>query len=453
MTNSPMLRVVEFGVLLMGSVRVALSPRLNVREIVRIAGDCAASAICCDPQNVAGVRSWAEHEGVPAAVMAVDDTVIGSRRSPECGPELDASGPAMLLYTSGTTGMPKGASVSHAAWLRQMTLALEQLPPLSGADRVLAVAPMAHFGGSIAIDAALAGASTIVHSKFDPRVVLETVVTERVTVLPLAPIMVSMLVESAPAELVTRAARQLRAIPYGGSPLPVPRLLTAARAFPGLLHQYYGLSETLAPVSALSAADHDRAVRAVDDGRDDEATAILSSAGFVARDTEVRIDPGHGGGPGLVSVRSPLVTSGYWSPGGVLRSATDEDGWFATGDLGSIDGDGRLRLHGRDDDVIITGGYNVVPAEVESVIRTVAGVVDVAVVGVPDRTWGERVHATLVLAVPGPALADVTVAIERACRTQIASYKRPLSFDVVDELPRTALDKVDRAALRRRLAQ
>lgn len=473
LTNSPAFRLLELAALLTGMVRVALTPRLHPREVARIADDCDARVICCDSGRVEAFHDAVNERGLCSAVAGFDSVFEFDgaaefsgvddipRRADDRLLERRGTEPAMLLYTSGTTGAPKGASVSHRAWLAQLDLALEQLPPIGPDDRVLAVAPMAHFGGSMALDAALVGASTLTMARFEPVDVLDTVLSAGITVLPLAPIMVAMLAESAPPELVARAARQLRAIPYGGSPLAFSRLVTAARAFPGLLHQYYGLSETLAPVAALRAADHDRAVRLFDDGRLAEAEAILSSAGVVARGTQVRIDPvgeaaGHAVGetsePGRLSVRSPLVTDGYWGPQGELRPATDSEGWFATGDLGSLDAAGRLHLHGRGDDMIISGGFNVIPAEVESVIRTVDGVADVAVVGVPDDRWGQRVHATLVLGHPARLLDEVTADIEAACRSAMAAFKRPLSFDVVPELPRTALDKVDRRALRARLA-
>ncbi|MBN9608230.1 MAG: hypothetical protein BGO26_20645 [Actinobacteria bacterium 69-20] len=467
LTNSPAFRLLELAALLTGMVRVALTPRLHPREVARIAADCDARVICCDPGRVEAFHDAVNERGLCSAVAGFDSLAGFSgvddipRRADDRLLERRGTDPAMLLYTSGTTGAPKGASVSHRAWLAQLDLALEQLPSIGPDDRVLAVAPMAHFGGSMALDAALVGASTLTMARFSPVDVLDTVLSDGITVLPLAPIMVAMLAESAPPELVARAARQLRAIPYGGSPLAFSRLVTAARAFPGLLHQYYGLSETLAPVAALLATDHDRAVRLFDDGRLAEAEAILSSAGAVARGTQVRIDPvgeaaGHAVGetsePGRLSVRSPLVTDGYWGPQGELRPATNSEGWFPTGDLGNFDAAGRLHLHGRGDDMIISGGFNVIPAEVESVIRTVEGVADVAVVGVPDDRWGQRVHATLVLGHPTRPLDQVTADIEAACRAAMAAFKRPLSFDVVPELPRTALDKVDRRALRARLA-
>lgn len=455
MDNSPLFRILEIATFLMGAVRVALTPRLHPREVVRIAADCEARVICCDPSRAPGLASAlagaASRSARPAVVLPVDPGTGEVSPRHRVGIVREPSDPAVLLYTSGTTGAPKGATVSHRAWMRQVDIAMEQLPPIDRHDRVLLVAPMAHFGGSMALDAALLGAATTMRAAFEPVEVLETVLTERITVLPLAPVMVSMLVDAAPPELVARAARQLRAIPYGGSPLAFGRLLAAARAFPGLLCQYYGLSETLAPVTALTSEEHDRGVRAADSGDLATAAAILTSAGFAARDTEVLIRPGADGtGPGAVCVRSPLVTHGYWGHGGALRPATTEGGWFVTSDLGTFGDDGLLRLHGRHDDVIISGGFNVIPDEVEAVLRGVPGVRDVVVIGVPDEKWGERVHAVLVLDDPNRDIEELASAIEAACRAEIAAYKRPRSLEVVAALPRTALEKIDRRALRAR---
>lgn len=457
LANGPMFRVLEHGMYAAGLIRVALTPRLHDREIAAIAADCTASVVCCDPNRVEELTRVLRDAGVRAPVLGVDAAAaVTFAAAPAAGRVGRAPAPddvAMLHYSSGTTGTPKGATVTHAAWVAQSRLALAQLPPIGDGDVVLAVAPMPHFGGSMSLNAAATGAATVTLGAFSPRETLEAVIDHGVTVLPLAPIMLAMLADE-DAALVARAARVLRAIPYGGSPLDPARLLLAARRFPGLLCQYYGLSETLAPVTSLTAADHDGAVTAADAGDTASAHRALASAGRVAGATEVRLGADAAGtaeDPGEVQVRSELVTAGYWAHPDLTARAIDADGWFHTADLGWFDDGDRLQLAGRKADLIVTGGFNVQPSEVERVIRLLPIVRDVAAVGVPDPRWGERVHASIVVA-HDVALEHLSELVEATCRDHLAAYKRPLSIEILDALPRTALDKIDRKAIRRRIS-
>lgn len=459
MRNGPMFRIVEQAVLCAGLVRVALTPRLHAGEIAAIAADCAAAVVCCDAGRADEMRAALLEAGSDAVLVGSDDADPGSLL--EADPARVASSRplpsdvAVLLYSSGTTGRPKGAMVTNAAWVAQTSLALAQLPPIGGDDVVLAVAPMAHFGGSMALDAAAAGAATVTLPAFSARATLEAVVSHRATVLPLAPTMLARLIEEDPG-LVRAAARTLRAIPYGGSPIDARVLLAASRALPGLLCQYYGLSETLAPVAALTAREHDAAVAAADAGDEDAAIEILSSAGRIAGEAHARLRRdgqdvtavATSALPGELDIRGPLVSRGYWGDPAPARDAFDTDGWFRTEDLAWFDADGRLRLVGRAADLIVSGGFNVRSREVEDAIRLIPEVRDVAVVGLPDRTWGERVHAAIALRLPMPMNA-LESAVETVCRSRLAAYKRPRSIEIVDDLPRTALDKVDRKAIRR----
>ena len=368
---------------------------------------------------------------------------------------------AMLIYSSGTTGRPKAAVVTHGAWLARANAAKLVLPSVGDDDTLLLAAPMSHFSGSCALDAALDGARTLMQRRFEVSAVTQTVASVEVTVLPLAPIMLDRLARH--LESTGQRLSTLRSVPYGGSPIAAPALARAARVLPGVLTQCYGLAEALAPITALGPEDHDRAARLFEFSREAiksadleaaaevgvsesearriEAIEILTSAGQVVPPNEIRISDAE------ILVRGPTTASKFWRRPG-LTSSRIVDGWLSTGDRGYFDPDRRLHVLGRADDVIITGGFNVEPGEVEAVIAEVAGVADVAVFGLPDHEWGEGITAAIVI-LNEFSEGHIRTAVFDACRSRLAGYKKPLAIHILDHIPRTALGKVDRAELRR----
>ncbi len=460
--NSAVLRILEQAVLAAGLVRVAVSPRLHPAEIAAIARDAEARVVCCAPAAVDDVAAAAPSSRVLAFADTADsvhtpdtpDTLRDRRREAPSWPEPAPGDTAMLLYSSGTTGRPKGAVVTHESWVQQTSRALAQLPPIGPGDVVLAAAPMAHFGGSIALDCAVAGAATVTLAHPDPEALLAAVQRHGATVLPLAPVLLSRLVDAAHRAGVSELPT-LRAVPYGGSPLSVESLAAAAGLLPGVLHQFYGLAEALAPLSVLSPADHDRAARLLRDADPlarVEGRSLASSAGRWLPGTEARIVAGE------LQVRGAGVGSGYWRRP-ELTARAFRDGWFATGDLARFDGD-LLHILGRADDLIISGGYNIHPGEVERVLAAADGVADIAVLGMPHPVWGRAVVAAVVLDPEERARYQgeagrrrlLTALADRA-RASLADYKKPLDVHILDELPRNAAGKLDRRRLRAELTE
>lgn len=451
--NSPVARLIDQTLLGFGYVRVALSPMLHPREVGDIAADSEASVVCCSPQRAEQVRVALRARGVTANVVGFESTNEQSTRISEAAPPLGPvtrapqTDAAMLMYSSGTTGKAKGVVVSHASWIAQTNHALAHLPLITNDDLVVLAAPMAHFAGSIALDCLVEGARTVMLSQFDPVSVIDAVASYRATVLPLVPTLLARLLD----EVAVRpeSVSSIRSIPYGGSPSSVEMLLSAARHFPGALTQFYGLAEALAPLAVLSAVDHDRAASARPGTFEaDTATARLRTAGRWLPEIEHREGP-----QGSIWVRGNVVMDGYWS-NKKLTDSVLHDGWLNTGDVGHTDPDGYLRIIGRRSDLIISGGFNVYPREVERAIESVPGIAEVAVAGIPDARWGEGVHAFVVLDPSSPytnrhgGAAELEHAIRAACLASIASYKKPVGVHIVESMPRNHFGKIDRSALR-----
>lgn len=451
--NSAVARLIDQTLLGFGYVRVALSPKLHPREVADIAADSEASVVCCSPERAERVRGALRAGGVTATVVTFEQTNEELARISDAAPSHapailePRSDAAMLMYSSGTTGKAKGVVVTHSSWIAQTNHALAHLPVMTNDDLVVLAAPMAHFGGSIALDCLVEGVRTVMLSPFDPVSVVDAVASHRATVMPLVPTLLGRLLD----EVAVRpeSVSSIRSIPYGGSPSPVEMLLTATRYFPGAMTQFYGLAEALAPLTVLSAEDHDRAATARPGSVEaNVATARLRTVGRWLPQIEHRESP-----RGEISVRGNVVMDRYWNNKKLTESAL-HDGWLNTGDLGETDADGYLQVLGRSSDLIISGGFNVYPREVERVIESVPGIAEVAVAGAPDARWGEAVHAFVVLTPSSPysdpqsgaaALADV---VRATCLASIASYKKPVDVHVIDSMPRNHFGKIDRSALR-----
>lgn len=359
---------------------------------------------------------------------------LGAESSTESVPKLPNS-VAWLVGTSGTTGSPKLAMLTHAGLLAAVDATLGARP-VGPDDVLLTPFPLCHVAGYNVLVMHRRTRPIVVMRRFDP-LRLTALVRERgVTMLSLAPTMLATLLDH--PDVRDEDLATVRALGYGASPIPGPVLRRAVARWDWDLSQGYGMTELSGNAVFLGPNEHRRA--AAGDER------LLRAAGRPAPGVDVAL----ASRTSEILVRAPQVMAGYWSDSEATAAAIDHDGWLHTGDVGRIDGDGLLSLVDRLKDVIVSGGENVASREVEEVLHTHPAIADVAVVGLPDEHWGERVAAVVVRR-DGAALDEDDVIA--SAREHLAGFKSPREVIFVDALPRNAAGKVLKQELRETLTR
>ncbi len=361
---------------------------------------------------------------------------------PDVAIEPDAM--AWLFYTSGTTGHPKGAMLTHRALLTMAQQFLILTPPRGPDDVVLHAAAITHGSGCLLFHHLAAGAANAFPAtrSFDPPRIFEAIARTRATTMFLVPTMINTLL--AAPERTRFDLSSLHTVIYGGAPMYVEHLEAALAAFGPVFAQIFGQGEAPMTMTLLPQAEHVT-------GGDPVARRRLASAGRETPAVRVRIvdeedRPCPAGEMGEIVVRGDIVMKGYWNKPEATAEAL-RGGWLHTGDIGYMDEDSYLFITDRKKDMIISGGSNVYPREIEEVICTHPGVFEVAVIGVPDARWGEATKA-MVVARPGVSLTEAEI-VEH-CRRHLASYKKPQSVEFLPALPKNAYGKVLKRELRDR---
>jgi acyl-CoA synthetase (AMP-forming)/AMP-acid ligase II len=442
--NSVELVVSEWACLVSGLVWVALNVRSSAAEHAAILRDCSPSVVIVAPRY----RDRIDPGALPAACVVVEtggagdwQTLLASGR-PQLPPHEPAEDdPVRLRYTSGTAGLPKGAVLPRRCYDASVEVVGDVIGPLRPDDVLAQVAPMTHAAGAMWLPHAVAGATALLADRFDANALAGLVRRERVTSMFLVPTMLVRFLEAIGA---SPPPQTLRSIVYGGAAMPVDRLERGLELLGPIFVQIYGLTESNWPVTALRREEHlagpDPAAR----------RRRLASCGRATAVGEVRIvgDDGTGalpGCPGEMLVRGRNTMLGYWGRQRGDAKGLDADGWMHTGDVAVRDDEGFVTIVDRLHDMIVSGGFNVYPREVEDALSSHPSVLEAAVVGRPDPEWGETVHAVVVLR-DGAKPDEAALARHVASRT--APFKKPRSFEFVSELPKNAAGKVLRRALK-----
>jgi fatty-acyl-CoA synthase len=432
--NRPETLITLFSCAQLGAIMVPLNIRLTGVELVYCINDCGALVVVATDE-LAALMPRDQMPGV-VAVVAPDDEVWrhAIAAAPSVGTESD---PLVIIYTSGTTGKPKGAVLSQRAFSAN-ALNSWQFHDMTANDIVLTAAPLFHVGGLNiqTTPALLHGATVVLHPRFDPGAWLGDVVEWRPTLSVLVPAMMKAVIEH-PA-WATSDLSSLRSITTGSSMVP-HGLIHAFHERGVAVCQVYGLTETC-PI-AVHQRPRDALMRVGSTGQE----AALTQMRIVGADGHDVAD----GEPGEVLLRGANLFDGYWNNPAATAAAVDADGWFRSGDIGRRDEHGDLLILDRSKDMIISGGENIYPAEIEQVLASCPGVAEVAVVGAPDERWGEVAVAIIVRAPGAPDLDDA--AVLAYAHDRLARYKQPRRFVFAESLPRNVMGKVLKHELRQQM--
>jgi acyl-CoA synthetase (AMP-forming)/AMP-acid ligase II len=440
--NSDLYFTLFYGAARAGIVMAPIGWRLSPTEWAYVVNDTRAKIIFTGPgfeavpEQLAGKLEQAPRIiGADEARALIDTTPRGSFEP------AGADDAVLQLYTSGTTGNPKGAVLSNRNLFALRKHSNEADMPYTkweDDEAVLVAMPCAHIGGTgLGIMALAAGLPGIILAEFNPDGVFDAVEHHGVTRFFIVPAALQMLLMHPRCASVDYS--RLKYILYGAAPIPLELLRQCIKMFGADFIQAYGMTETTGTICMLPPEDHDP-----------EGNARMRSAGKALPGVEILILGPDGksvptGEVGEVVTRSSNNMIGYWNLPEATAKTMTADGWIHTGDAGYLDADGYLFIHDRMKDMIISGGENVYPAEVESAIFGHPAVQEVAVIGIPDQKWGETVKA-VVVAKPGMNIEESDIIAW--ARERIAAFKAPRSVDVIDALPRNASGKILRKDLR-----
>jgi long-chain acyl-CoA synthetase len=434
------------GASMAGHVLTPLNARLAAREITFIINDCQAQVLFVDEafhqlvQEITGelssvkqIISLASHSPWPCYRdwrdrQCADEPVPSLSSSPHPGDTV------VQMYTSGTTGFPKGVELDHGSVLACVRSMMGETAWPAG-EVALVTAPLFHTAGCAWAHCALqSGGAIVLLKELSPPAVLSAIEDHRVSQALLVPALIRLVLESPQCANIDFSS--LQRVLYGASPIPVSTLQQALQVFACDFEQGYGLTETVGPVAMLRPQDHDGGPR-------------MQSCGKAVPGTTINVVDDDGnecatGEVGEIIVTGPQLMKSYWNRPDDTRDVI-RAGWLHTGDAGYFDCDGYLYIHDRLKDMIVSGGENVYPAEVESVLAACSGIADVAVIGVPDKRWGEAVKA---LVVPQAGSEISARDIAAYAQQHIAGFKCPKSIDFVDSIPRNPSGKILKKILR-----
>ncbi len=425
--NVPAYPVLFYGALLAGAVAVPMNPLLNAREVEYYLADSGMTVVYGLDSSDAVVAAAAAKVGIRSVSVSATGPIELSGIPIHDGTVRTDDDTAVILYTSGTTGKPKGAELTHRNLSTNAATTVDTLINVGPEDVILGCLPLFHvFGLTCGLNAAVkAGALLTLVPRFDAAKALEVVSRDRVTVLEGVPTMYSAMLHSSDADDTDMSS--LRTCITGGAPMPVEILKAFEKKFACEIYEGYGLSET-APIACFNQPGRQRRPGTI---------------GIPVRGCALRIVGENGedipdGVPGEIAIRGENVMKGYWNRPEATAEAIP-DGWFRTGDIATRDGDGYYTIVDRKKDLIIRGGYNVYPREVEEVLYEHPCVAEAAVIGIKHAELGEEVGAAVALKRGMHADADELKAF---VRDRLAAYKYPREIWLVDSVPKGPTGKI-----------
>ncbi|HEX9681636.1 MAG TPA: fatty acid--CoA ligase [Acidimicrobiales bacterium] len=436
-----------FGAAKIGAVLCPVNWRLTATEITHIVNDAQARVLVVGAEFLPVLRAAEPHLTTVELILTVgadeehQDYATWRDGQPDADPAVPTAldDVAIQFYTSGTTGLPKGAMLTSRN-LAALVPAANDLLGLDEQTVSLVAMPLFHVAGAgWAFFGLVNGAHNVMLREIDLGEVLDAIPRFGITHSVFVPAVLQFLLATPGVEDVDFSTLQM--IVYGASPISEPVLVASIERFDCAFVQMYGLTETGGGIVALLPEDHDPG---------GPLAHRLRAAGKAMEGVEVRVVDANGddvplGDIGEVWIRSPSTMLGYWDQPEATEAAITADGWFMSGDAGSLDADGYVYIRDRVKDMIISGGENIYPAEVENALMSHPGIADVAVIGVPSEKWGETPKAVVVRAPDTDLDADGIIAFARA---RLAGYKCPTTVDFVEALPRNPSGKVLKKELR-----
>jgi acyl-CoA synthetase (AMP-forming)/AMP-acid ligase II len=380
------------------------------------------------------------------------EDVVGSASSDESFLEVGDEDITMLMYTAGTTGRPKGVPLRHSAFVSYV---LENVDPASPdiEEKNLLTVPLYHVAGIQAMLAAIYGGRTLVMMRqFEVKEWLEAIQGEKATRAMLVPTMLKRVIDDPDFNRYNLSS--LKVITYGAAPMPFEVINKAIKMMPWVKFiNAFGQTETASTITALGPGDH--RIEGTEEEKERKLKRLISSIGKPLPDVEVKIVDEEGRAlpsleVGEIWARGPRIMTGYWRDEQRTSQVMTGDGWLRTGDIGWMDEEGYIYLAGRGDDMIIRGGENISPEEVENILHSHPKVEEAAVIGVPDPEWGQEPRAVVVLKRGEKATSEEMIEF---CRSRLSGFKRPRSVVFIDSLPRNPMGKVLRKKLREEYGQ
>ncbi len=444
-----------FAVAKIGAIYLPLNFRAKANELTYILNSAEANTLLVGERYVSMVNSMRPDLKSVQHFISIDsrqdnmlyyEDIISTSSAEEVVTEIDDKDTTILMYTAGTTGFPKGVMLPHSSFSFYVIDNVSPPDPEIEERNILTV-PLYHVAGIQGLMAAIYGGRTLVMERqFDAEEWMQLVEKEKANRAMMVPTMLKQLLDHPNFRKYNLSS--LKVITYGAAPMPITVIKKALEVFPGVSFiNAFGQTETASTITALSPEDH---VISGTEEEKEKKLKRLSSIGKPMSDIQMKVVDEAGnklppGEIGEILAKGPRVMSGYWKDKEKTEKTIDKDGWVHTGDIGYVDEDGYYFLSGRATDMIIRGGENISPEEIENVMHAHPKIEDVAVIGVPDETWGEEPRAIIVLKKGETATAEE---IMEYCRVNLASFKRPRSVVFIDSLPRNPMGKILKRELR-----